>query len=140
MAGMHDGALASSMHHAAQYYSTAARLGLTHSVPVGPPGLIRMLSSRPPLSRVVLSVCSGLGPDLPVALAQLAQLADLDLSYTAVGRVRPLLAGCSGLTRLCLGSCRELQATELLDLLPSNVSIVSFVLYVKHWMLPSSCC
>lgn len=81
-----------------------------------------MLSSRPPLSRVVLSVCSGLGPDLPVALAQLAQLADLDLSYTAVGRVRPLLAGCSGLTRLCLGSCRELQAAELLDLLPTNVS------------------
>ncbi|KXZ52774.1 hypothetical protein GPECTOR_8g163 [Gonium pectorale] len=83
--------------------------------------LASALSGRPPLQRLLLSVCASLGPGLPPALASLRGLRHLDLSYTSVGALGPVLAGCPDLTSLCLGSCRDLAGEDLLVLLPDRV-------------------
>ncbi len=60
---------------------------------------------------------------MTAALAGLQGLRHLDLSYSCVSQLGPVLRSCTGLTALCLGSCPELEneGEELLQLLPERV-------------------
>ncbi|GIL70915.1 hypothetical protein Vretimale_3861 [Volvox reticuliferus] len=84
--------------------------------------LVRALVKRPPLAALCLSVCRGLGPAMAAHLSALAGLRYLDLSYSSVSHLGPVLSGCSCLTALCVCSCPGLTGggEELLRLLPER--------------------
>lgn len=77
----------------------------------------RALTAARMLQLLVLSVCSGLDPCMPLT-AFLPQLTLLDLSYTNIQDLTAVAGCCPNLTSLNISSCRSIQPTALSCLLP----------------------
>mmetsp|Transcript_38492 Transcript_38492/g.108786 ORF Transcript_38492/g.108786 Transcript_38492/m.108786 type:complete len:979 (-) Transcript_38492:400-3336(-) len=93
-------------------------LDATFCSSLGDDALRTALSRAPPLKELILSVCSSLGPSCVASLGHLRLLSHLDLSYTEVVELEPVVASCPALQTLNLSSCRSLTAGALETLLP----------------------
>ena len=93
-------------------------LDATFCSSLGDDALRGALECRPPLKQLVLSVCCSLGSPGLQALGALSGLQRLDLSYTELEDLGPVVASCPLLQSLNLSSCACLGPDALDALLP----------------------
>eukprot|EP00873_Tetraselmis_striata_P037102 jgi/Tetstr1/457366/TSEL_043969.t1 len=84
------------------------------------PALAATAAGCPALGSLTLSVCTGLGTAGLAPPRPLASLTALDLSYTEVETLQPVLAACPALSSLNLASCASLEEAALLGLFPPS--------------------
>lgn len=93
-----------------------AELDATYCAALCDGALAGALAGRPPLARLVLSACCQFSQPSR-SLALLPGLLELDLSYTGVTDLAPVLASCPKLRSLDLSSCHALTPAALRALL-----------------------
>lgn len=83
-------------------------------------GLASAVANIPPLRQLALSVCCQISSTGLSALSKLTGLQELDLSYTEVSTLQPILDSCPRLRSLSIASCRGLSQDALLPLLDAQ--------------------